>query len=416
MFKITPIFIGLRYILSKKDNRIISFTSLVSMTGLTLGVMVIVIVLAIFNGAQGEQRERTLITVPHADIYTEGNFPEWQQAINILSQQDGIESVSAYTLLEAMLSKNGIHQVTEVKGINPETETLTSEIESSMLHGSLAELRSGDRGIILGRRLANSLRLFSGDAVNLIVPELAKSSSDLQLNMYTFVIVGIFDVQFSIGSELALIHIDDSVELLNLNNIDEAVRLRLKVDDIFNAANLVNRNIDLLASELPGSDYQGKDWSVSEASLFNALRMEKIMTWFMLMMIVAIGAFNIISTLVMVVSEKKTDIAILRTMGASESTIMTIFIVQGLLVGVSGTIFGAGLGLIITANFESIGKLLELLVIPDGMFMLSIIETDIQITDVVITCLVALLISFLATLYPAWKASRIHPAEILRYE
>ena len=234
--------------------------------------------------------------------------------------------------------------------------------------------------------------------------------------MYTFVIVGIFDVQFSIGSELALIHIDDSVELLNLNNIDEAVRLRLKVDDIFNAANLVNRNIDLLASELPGSDYQGKDWSVSEASLFNALRMEKIMTWFMLMMIVAIGAFNIISTLVMVVSEKKTDIAILRTMGASESTIMTIFIVQGLLVGVSGTIFGAGLGLIITANFESIGKLLELLVIPDGMFMLSIIETDIQITDVVITCLVALLISFLATLYPAWKASRIHPAEILRYE
>ena len=416
MFKITPIFIGLRYILSKKDNRIISFTSLVSMTGLTLGVMVIVIVLAIFNGAQGEQRERTLITVPHADIYTEGNFPEWQQAINILSQQDGIESVSAYTLLEAMLSKNGIHQVTEVKGINPETETLTSEIESSMLHGSLAELRSGDRGIILGRRLANSLRLFSGDAVNLIVPELAKSSSDLQLNMYTFVIVGIFDVQFSIGSELALIHIDDSVELLNLNNIDEAVRLRLKVEDIFNAANLVNRNIDLLASELPGSDYQGKDWSVSEASLFNALRMEKIMTWFMLMMIVAIGAFNIISTLVMVVSEKKTDIAILRTMGASESTIMTIFIVQGLLVGVSGTIFGAGLGLIITANFESIGKLLELLVIPDGMFMLSIIETDIQITDVVITCLVALLISFLATLYPAWKASRIHPAEILRYE
>ncbi len=416
MFKITPIFIGLRYILSKKDNRIISFTSLVSMTGLTLGVMVIVIVLAIFNGAQGEQRERTLITVPHADIYTEGNFPEWQQAINILSQQHGIESVSAYTLLEAMLSKNGIHQVTEVKGINPETETLTSEIESSMLHGSLAELRSGDRGIILGRRLANSLRLFSGDAVNLIVPELAKSSSDLQLNMYTFVIVGIFDVQFSIGSELALIHIDDSVELLNLNNIDEAVRLRLKVDDIFNAANLVNRNIDLLASELPGSDYQGKDWSVSEASLFNALRMEKIMTWFMFMMIVAIGAFNIISTLVMVVSEKKTDIAILRTMGASESTIMTIFIVQGLLVGVSGTIFGAGLGLIITANFESIGKLLELLVIPDGMFMLSIIETDIQITDVVITCLVALLISFLATLYPAWKASRIHPAEILRYE
>jgi len=416
MLKITPLFIGLRYILSKKDNRVISFTSLVSMAGLTLGVLVIVIVLAVFNGAQGEQRERTLITVPHADIYTESNFPQWQQAANLLSQQEGIESVSAYITLEAMLSKNGIHQVTEVKGIVPESEAKTSELENSMLQGSLTELRSGARGIILGRRLANSLRLLPGNAVNLIVPELAGSSSRLQLNMHTFTVVGIFDVQFSIGSELALIHLDDSAALLNLNNIAEAVHLRLKVDDIFNAANIVNTSLSLLTSELPGPEYLGEDWSVSEASLFNALRMEKIMTWFMLMMIVAIGAFNIISTLVMVVSEKKSDIAILRTMGAGKRTIMAIFMVQGLLVGISGTVLGAGLGLLIAANFDFLGQLLELLFIPDGMFMLSIIDTDIQSSDVIITCLFALIISFLATLYPAWKASRIHPAEVLRYE
>ncbi|PCJ39666.1 MAG: lipoprotein-releasing system transmembrane subunit LolC [SAR86 cluster bacterium] len=416
MLKIMPLYIGLRYILSKKDNRVISFTSLVSMAGLTLGVMVIIIVLAVFNGAQGEQRERTLITVPHADIYTQGNFPLWQQAANLLSQQEGVESVSAYISLEAMLSKNGIHQVTKVKGIDPDAEAQTSEIEDSMLQGSLSELRPGERGIILGRRLANSLRLLPGDAVNLIVPELANNSSRLQLTMHTFTVVGMFDVQFSIGSELALIHLDDSAELLNLNSLDEAVHLRLKVADIFEAANLVNTSLELLTSELPGPDYQGEDWSVSEASLFNALRMEKIMTWFMLMMIVAIGAFNIISTLVMVVSEKKADIAILRTMGAGEWTIMAIFIVQGLLVGVSGTVLGAGLGLIVAVNFDFLGQLLELLFIPDGMFMLSIIETDIQSADVVITCLFALLISFLATLYPAWKASRIHPAEVLRYE
>lgn len=386
------------------------------MMGLTLGVMVIVIVLAIFNGAQGEQRERTLITVPQADIYTEGSFPQWQQASTLLSQQISIESVSPYIALEAMLSKNGIHQVTEVKGIVPELEAQTSEIANSMRQGSLGALRSGERGIVLGRRLANSLRLLPGDTVNLIVPELANASSRLQLNMHTFTVVGIFDVQFSIGSELALIHLDDSAELLKLNSIDEAVRLRLKVDDIFDAANLVNTNLELLSNELPGVDYQGEDWSVSEASLFNALRMEKIMTWFMLMMIVAIGAFNIISTLVMLVSEKKADIAILRTMGAGQRTVMAIFMVQGLLVGVSGTILGAVLGLLIAFNFEFIGELLELLFIPDGMFMLSIIETDIQSSDVLITCLFALFISFLATLYPAWKASRIHPAEVLRYE
>lgn len=416
MLKNTPFFIGLRYILSKKDNRVISFTSLVSMAGLTLGVLAIVIVLAVFNGAQGEQRQRTLITVPHADIYTRGVFPRWQEAASLLSEQSSVLSVSPYISLESMLSKNGVHQVAEIKGILPQAELQTSDIESSMLQGSLENLTAGQRSIILGRSLANTLRLLPGDTVNLIVPELSANSSRLQLNMHTFTVNGIFDVQFSIGSNLALIHLDDSAELLGLENIDEAVRLRLKVDDIYAAAKTVVESLSLLTSELPGPEYLGEDWSVSEASLFNALKMEKIMTWFMLMMIVAIGAFNIISTLVMVVSEKKSDIAILRTMGASQHSIMAIFMIQGLLIGVSGTLLGAALGLLVAANFEFLGDLIELLFIPDGMFMLSSIGTDIQSQDVILTCFFALFISLLATLYPAWKASRIHPAEVLRYD
>tara|TARA_R100001143_G_scaffold63278_1_gene69303 strand:+ start:3511 stop:4761 length:1251 start_codon:yes stop_codon:yes gene_type:complete len=416
MVKFTPFFIGLRYILSKKDKRIISFTSLISMGGLTLGVLALIIVLAVFNGAQGEQRERTLITVPHADIFTDGSFPQWRQAIALLNEDPEINNISPYTSLEAMLSKNGIHQVSEVKGIDPQQEMLSSPIEESMVQGSLADLVPGEQGIILSRVLAANIRLLPGDSVNLIVPELLNSDNRLQLNMHTFTVVGLFDVQFSIGSELAYIHLDDSTELLGLDSVDEAVRLRLQVNDIFTAAASVNRAIATLNAALPGPEYQGRDWSETEASLFNALRMEKIMTWFMLMMIVAIGAFNIISTLIMLVSEKKADIAILRTMGAGENTVMAIFIIQGLLVGVAGTLLGAVLGLLIASNFSALGRLFEALFIPDGMFMLSIITTDIQSSDVLITCACALLISFVATLYPAWKASRIHPAEVLRYE
>jgi lipoprotein-releasing system permease protein len=416
MFRITPFFIGLRYILSKKDKRIISFTSLISMGGLTLGVLALVIVLAVFNGAQGEQRERTLITVPHADVTTEGDFTDWPAAIEVLRTQAGVISISPYTQLEAMLSKNGVHQVTEVKGIDPLLEMETSDIEASMIQGNLLDLQPGQGGIVLGRRLAASMRLLPGDTVNLLVPELLNADNRLQLNMHSFRVVGIFDVRFTIGSELAYIHLADSADLLGIEDTSEAIRLRLRVEDIYQAPQMINQSLQVLNQDLPGPSYQGQDWSQTEASLFNALRMEKIMTWFMLMMIVAIGAFNIISTLIMLVSEKKADIAILRTMGAGENTIMGIFMIQGLLVGVSGTALGAILGLLIASNFGLLSGILEALFIPEGMFMLSIITTEIHSMDVIITCVCALLISFLATLYPAWKASRIHPAEVLRYE
>jgi len=419
-------FIGLRYILAKKDNRYISFTSLISMAGLTLGVLAIIVVLSVFNGSQGIMRERTLITVAHGTISpgSPGNpFAEWREAVSLLESHPGITGVAPYVAIEAMLSQQDYHQVTEIKAIAPDAELSVSSIAENMVQGSLDNLVPGENGIILGRTLAGNLRLNTGDSVNLIVPAVSTTVSNggvtsnrLSLNMHRFTVVGVFDPQFTIGSELALIHIDDSLPLTGLATVAEKVELRLRVDDLGRAAQIVNESLNLLRDNYPGTDFTGMDWSVSEASLFNALKMEKLLTWFMLMMIVAIGAFNIISTLVMVVSEKKADIAILRTMGASENTILAIFMVQGTVVGIIGTLSGALIGIFLAINFSTISSALESLLSPGSVYMISSLPSVLQASDVWITCCAALGISFLATFYPAIKASRILPAEVLRYE
>lgn len=415
MLKSTPFLIGLRYILARKDNRFISFTSLISMAGLVLGVMAIIVVLSVFNGSQGIMRERTLITVPHGDIGATGAFPGWREAIALLRSHPDITGVAPYIGLEAMLSQQGYHQVTEIKAIDPAEEAAVSTIADNMVQGRLADLAPGRNGIVLGRVLAGNLRLNIGDPVNLTVPR-ATANNSLSLQMHRFTVVGVFDPQFTIGSELALVHLQDSLPLLGISDVAQRVQLRLRVRDLDAAAATVAEALAMLEAAMPESRFTGRDWSVTEASLFNALKMEKLMTWFMLMMIVAIGAFNIISTLVMVVSEKKADIAILRTMGAGEHTIMGIFIVQGTVVGILGTLAGALLGVTVAANFSAISSALDELLAPASLYVISALPAKLQASDVWITCAAALAISFLATLYPARRASQILPAEVLRYE
>jgi len=415
MLKSTPFLIGLRYILARKDNRFISFTSLISMAGLTLGVMAIIVVLSVFNGSQGIMRERTLITVSHGDIGASGGFPDWREAVSLLHSRPEIVGVAPYIGLEAMLSRQGYHQVTEIKAISPQDEVNVTRIADSMVQGSLDALAAGSNTIILGRVLAGNLRLNNGDSVNLIVPSV-NANDRLSLNMHRFTVAGIFDPQFTIGNELALIHIDDSLPLLGIGDIADAVQLRLRVADVEAAGAIVADSLAVLEATFPGTAFSGRDWSVTEASLFNALKMEKLMTWFMLMMIVAIGAFNIISTLVMVVSEKKADIAILRTMGASERVIMGIFVVQGTLVGILGTLLGAAAGILAALNFSAISGSLESLLAPANLYVITVLPSVLQASDVWVTCSAALGISFIATLYPARKASQVLPAEVLRYE
>jgi lipoprotein-releasing system permease protein len=413
--KLPAVFIGLRYLLAKRDNRFISFTSLVSMAGLTLGVLALVVVLSVFNGSQGVMRDRTLITVPHADISATPAFTTWQAAVELLQQQAGIEAVAPYTRIEALISEKGYHQVTEVRGILPTAETRTSPLPQSIVAGSVDELQPGRQGIVLGSGLANTLRVWTGDTINLVVPHSNAAGNRVDVDMHRFTVVGIFDVQFNIGSDLAYVHLQDSEAMLGDASLESALHLRLKTSDIDRADEQVTRALATLNRELPGPAYQGEDWSVSEATLFNALRLEKFMTWLMLMMIVAIGAFNIISTLVMVVAEKQADIAILRTMGAGQGTILAIFLVQGSTVGVLGISLGAIAGSIIARHFTPIAAALENVLAPDSVYLISALPSRWQGSDVIVTCSVALLISFIATLYPAWKASRIHPAQVLRY-
>ncbi|MEX2365215.1 MAG: ABC transporter permease, partial [Pseudohongiellaceae bacterium] len=214
MQKSSSFFIATRYILAKKDNRLVSVTSLISMAGLTLGVLSLIIVLSVFNGSQGIMRDRTLITVPHGDIFSDAPIPNWQAVRTALENHEEINSVSPFTRGEAMLSDKGYHQVSEVKGIIPEAEIQVSTIEESMISGSLDDLVAGQHGIVIGLGLATNLRLGQGDSLNLIVPEPASANFNLQ--MHRFTVVGIFDVQFDIGANLALIHIQDSREVFAL--------------------------------------------------------------------------------------------------------------------------------------------------------------------------------------------------------
>lgn len=409
-------FIGLRYLFSRKDKRFFSFTALISMAGLTLGVLALVLVLSVFNGSQGVQRERTLITVPHGDIHAEPGFGDWRAAVALLQSQPGITGIAPYIPVEALLSKQGYHQVTQVRGIDPALEAMVSPVAEHMQSGSLQDLQSGAHNIIIGRRLANNLRLYPGDAVNLVIPRSNRASNRVQLDLQRFTVSGVFDVQYDIGADLAYIHLDDSLALLGDTEPGEALHLRLQTADIDRAAATVDAALARLQRELPGPAYLGEDWSRTEASLFNALKLEKIMTWFMLMMIVAIGAFNIVSTLVMTVADKQADIAILRTMGAGQGTIMGIFMVQGAMSGVIGVGLGAVLGILLTLNFTPLSRAIESIVSPDGLYLISQLPAELQAADVIITCSISLLISFLATLFPAWKASRIMPAQVLRYE
>jgi len=418
MYKPLALFIGLRYTRTRKKNHLISFVSLVSMLGITLGVLALIAVLSVINGSTSTMREETLKAVPHASIRI-GAEQQWQDLLPALRNQPGVIGAAPYIEGEAWLRFNGRAEFVQLRGVSPEYETDVTMAGSFSMETLLPGLEPGVSGIILGTQLAARLGLYAGDQTS-VTPLSSLVNRQLE-DARTFRVLGIADFGFYGNNDNAVIHLEDAERMFGGVGV-HALQVRLRVDDVFNAGAITRAAMQGVAAAHSPELTQNtiSTWQETQGSLFDALRLEKTLTGFMLLMIVVIGAVNIISTLVMVVADKSADIAILRTMGASKGSIMAIFITQGAAVGVFGTVSGAILGILLAANIGDFTRWLENFLnagFQDGnVYMISHLRAELQWSDVVLVSISAMAVSFIATLYPAYRASRIQPAEVLRYE
>ena len=409
MFKPFSLFVGLRYSLTRRRNRFLSFVSLISMLGVSLGVMVLIVALSVINGSINSLRNEALKSVPHVTIAGESLESNWErQAVNA-QLSDKVLAAAPFLEGEAVLRYQGKNIFIRVRGVDPQREAEIVNNESQSFSNLLDILQERNNSIILGTQLASQLGISSGNelSVTSLNSLLTRSLSDAQ----GFEVTGFADFGIYGNQAIALINLNEARELFAQDR-GVNLQLRLRVSDIFNA--------ELIAMDLfeNSGNLDIQSWNETQATLFNALNMEKLLTSFMLLMIVVIGAVNIISTLVMVVSDKTSDVAILRTMGASRSIIMKIFVVQGLIVGIVGTTIGALLGLLLANNITKLSlwleQLINLVFADANIYLISHLQTRVNVSEVMLVCLIALLICFLATLYPAFRASKIQPAEALR--
>ncbi len=415
MFRPLEIFIGLRYTRAKRRNHFISFISLISMLGIALGVTVLITVISVMNGFEKELRERILGVVSHATVQAVGKpLQEWRQVADLVRQYEGVTGVAPYIQAEGMLSQGANVNGTLVRGILPSQEGEVSQLGDKMLAGKLENLQAGEFGIILGKNLALAMRAGMGDKITLITPQASVTAVGVLPRLKRFTVVGVFEIgMYEYDSALALLHIEDASRLFRLDG--GVTGVRIKMDDMFAAPKLTRQ----LLNELP-LGYSASDWTSQHANFFRAVQMEKTVMFVILFLIVAVAAFNIVSTLVMMVTDKESDIAILRTLGTSPASIMGIFIVQGALIGVIGTLLGTIGGVALALNVETLVPAIETLFsiqfLAADVYYISDLPSDMRIADVIQISSVSLIISFIATLYPAWRASRTQPAEALRYE
>jgi lipoprotein-releasing system permease protein len=409
------LFIGLRYTRAKRRNHFISFITLISVLGIALGVMALIVVLSVMNGFQKEIRTRILGITPHLQVSSDnGQITDWQPVLNTISKHPEVSAAAPYVNGQGMLSLNDSVQGVMVRGVLPEAENRLIGLSEKMKGGSLMNLRADEFGIVLGSDLARALGAQLNDSVLLISPQGQITPAGMLPRLKQFHVVGIFEIGMApYDNALALIHMNDAQKLYRMGNAVSGISAHLH--DLDRAPQIAVE----LESELP-HDLSASDWTRQNANYFRAVQMEKKMMFIILSLIVAVAAFNIVSTLVMAVTDKQADIAILRTLGATPISIMQIFMVQGIFIGLIGTLLGVIGGVIVALNIESIVPFIEHLLgvqfLAKDVYYISELPSDLHRSDVLTVGYFSFLISLLATLYPSWRAARTQPAEALRYE
>ena len=407
-------FIGLRYVRARRRNHFISFISLISMLGIAIGVLALITVLSVMNGFQKELTGRILAMASHATVVQDnGAIDDWQEVAARLYRQPGIVGVAPYFRAEGMLvHEHRVHGVV-LRGILPEQEKTVSLIAEKMQSGEFSGLQPGQFGMIIGSEAARSLGVMPGDTITLVAPQAVRASAGILPRLKRFTISGIFTAgMHEFDSSLALIHLDDALRLF-----DQAgpAGLRLKTSDVMQAPRISREAMQAV----PGH-YEVMDWTRRHATFFRALKTEKRVMTVILALIIAVAAFNVIATLMMVVTDKQADIAVLRTLGAGSNSIMKIFIIQGAVIGLAGIILGVLGGVWLADNINAIitavEQFLNVRFLSPDVYYISELPSDLRWPDVIVTALLAFLFAVAGTIYPAWRAAQVQPATALRYE
>ena len=406
-------FIGLRYVRSKQSEGFFSIVSGLSFGAMTLGVMALIIVLSVMNGFDREIKTRILNVVPHLAIERHMPLTGWREALAPVLAHPAVTAASPYVEAQGMLSAGGGFEGASIQGLDPANNATLALLADNLVAGSLDGLRPGEYGVVLGRLLARNLKVMTGDSVLLTLPEMTVTPVGVCPRVKRLRVVGVFEVGAQVDAGIAFIHIADAQKLLRTGDGIQGVRLTLA--DPF----AVERVLADLAPLLP-EDARASSWQHSLRALFDAIKMEKLVVGVLLAVIIAVAAFNIVASLVLMVADKRKDIAVLRAMGATSATVNGIFRVQGAAVGLSGVLLGTLAGCLLAWRLGAIvgffEGLLGVAVFDPEIYFISELPSDLQWPDVAIVAGLGVIISLLATLYPAWRAGQVSPAEVLRYE
>lgn len=409
-----PVFIGFRYIHAKRRHQFISFVSGFSLLGMALGTLALILVLSVMNGFDREIKQRILSLVPHAFVDQIPLMQDWQDLRQDLADFDGIVDSAPYIGSFVMLGGTAGVLGVELQAVMPDIEKGVSNIGQFLLPPQqFDDLSPGKFGIFLGNLVARSLGVTVGDRVVMTLPQVSVTPAGVFPRVKRFKVVGVFEVGAQVDQSLALIHLQDAQRLFRYGNAVDG--LRLQTEDIYKARTVVQG----LAEKL-GTDFESRDWSQTQGSLFQAIQLEKRMVTLLLLIIILVAALNIVTSLVLMVSDKRSDIAVLRTLGLSTRQTMSVFIIQGSAVGIVGIVIGATFGCILALNISELlawfERTIGIYIFDPSVYFISEIPSELRLKDIILVCGIGIVLSILATLYPAYRATQIEPAEVLRYE